>query len=297
MNRKRLSRYFILSLLFLDSACAVSITSAVLNNTSPVDFANSPGGYEEQFRSSGTTGVITNSPTTGSFSTSFRWVGGLVVPAGGATVANLLFLYPSYEVNFTISDPSNLGYSLSADSILRGFVSAQWTGGATGASGRVDAGGSALTAYFDSGSGYGAAITSLGVNGNATATAIDSAPFFNVLSAASSSAALGSFSGTRTFGLRFSQNPSPSAIFVMQNDVQGQAAARFGLSSTLTSLNLSAYPGLDAELAAAHGHFLNINATFNSSAEPVPEPATFSLVGLAMAGIAMLRRVLRPKGD
>jgi hypothetical protein len=232
-------------------------------------------------------GVVTNGNTV-SVSTVTQWVGAYQVNVAGP--ANLLFIYPSLSLSFTVDDPTNLGYSLDASTVLRGYLSTLYTSGPD-LEQAIIASGTSLYASVDSGSGLAAnlQITSFGdfITANSSNSSV------NRLVNATGNTNIGNFTGTRNFSLVFTSNPSPAGTIVFQNDYTGEAAIRFGMSTTVPGLTLSTYPGADGEAASTHGHFLTVTATFNEANNAVPEPTTTALLGMGLVAIGAIARKRR----
>jgi hypothetical protein len=277
-----------LSLLFLLTAGLPAATISGINftNTSPADSATTTGGRILEFRSANNLGAVTSAGNMASFTNHFQWMSALLIPTGGATVANIQFAYPAFDISFTVDDPGNNGYTLRVDSVVRGIVAAVFATGPT--NGSVQAIGTNLAAYVDTGSGFPVNPTlPLRVPG-VTSTATPTAPLESQTAASTADYIIGTFTGTRTFALRFANNPSPATSHALQNNVTGEASARFGLAPTLADFVLADYPGTDGELAAQHGHFLTITAEFNAGTG-VPEPGAAGLLALGCGVLLFLR--------
>lgn len=275
-----------LLLAFTLSAVALpaTIVGVSVANTSGADSTTIQPGYVNEFRTQNSLGAVTTIGNTSSFTNHFQWMSAMLIPTGG--FANINFAYPSYDLTFTIDDPGNVGYTLNVESIVRGFVEAIYASGPVSPFSRVDSNGTNLAAYLDTGSGFVLHFPLRVTGGVATATAGN--PLVSTLVTSTDTVSLGSYTGTRTFGLRFAENPSPALSQVAQNGVAGEAVGRFGVEPTLAQFVLADYPGLDGEAAAQHGHFLTVSAEFNSTG--VPEPATWALMAGGLALAAGLRR-------
>lgn len=289
MNHSSPSRFRLARLLMAFTLSAVTLPAAIVGvsvtNTSPADAATALPGNVKEFRTANTLGAVTTAGNTSSFSNHFQWMSAMLIPVGG--FANINFAYPSFELTFTIDDPGNVGYTLSVESIVRGFVEAVFASGPVGPFSTVQSNGTSLAAYLNTGSGF-ALYNPLRIAG-VTATASQGTPVASTLASGTNTVSLGSFVGTRTFGLRFAEDPSPALSQVAQNNVAGEAAGRFGLAPTLAQFVQADYPGVDGEAAALHGHFLTVSAEFNN-ATGVPEPATWVLTAGGLALAAGLRR-------
>ena len=275
-----------LLLAFTLSAVALpaTIVGVSVTNTSGADTTTILPGYVSEFRTQNSLGAVTTIGNTSSFTNHFSWMSAMLIPTGG--VANINFDYPGYDLTFTINDPGNVGYTLNVESIVRGFVEAIFASGPASPFVAVQSNGTNLAAYLDTGSGFALHFPLRVTGGQASAT--DSNPSARTLVTSTDTVSLGSFVGTRTFGLRFAENPSPALSQIVQNGVAGEAVGRFGMAPTLVQFVLADYPGLDGEAAAQHGHFLTVSAEFNSTG--VPEPATWALVAGGLVLAAGFRR-------
>lgn len=281
------------------TAQAAAITGiGIVNNSSADSQLVTDGGNRlREFRTESTApSAASAAGDTVSFATRFAWLSAHRVLAGGPTVALLHSNLVAYDLGFRIEDPLAVGYTLSIDALMRGFLTALWEGSSnadavTGAF----AAGTLMSASLDSGSGFGALIPELTTT-TGVATANITTPFVNRLVFKQDSFDAGSFTGTHDFALRFASAGS-NTIGAMQNFNLGEADVRFGLDPLLAGFSNAAYPGADGEGADAHGHFLTVTARFNAApggGTPLPEPGTLTLLGAAALGLGAARRRRQP---
>ena len=189
----------------------------------------------------------------------------------------------AYDVAFRVEDPLNAGYNLNIDSIFRGYLTAQADGTDNSSfSPLAFAAGTLMTASLDSGGGF-LIVPSLATDIE-VAVSNSATPFENVLASRLGSYNAGSFTGTRDFILRFSSSVA-NANASLGNFSFGESNVRFGLDPLTVGFLNATYPGVDLESPDSHGHFLNITATFDAAANPVPEADSLTL---ALTGVVLI---------
>jgi hypothetical protein len=273
------------ALLCSPASFGATINNIVYTNTSDPNASVNTAAVRNEFRSAGSVGAAITNGNSVSVTATTQWVAGYQVTTAGP--ANFLNIYPSFELSFTVDDPTNIGYSLDATSLTRGYLAASFASGGTFSLG-IQASGTNLFASIDSGSG-------LALNGpltffGDTVAANDTTTSATKLVTGTRNASIGNFVGTRNFNIVISPRPSPAGSIIFQNDFAGEAAIRFGLGTTVPGMLLSTYPGAEAEDAATHGNFLTVTANFNQSSTAVPEPTTTALLGFGLIAIVAVAK-------
>lgn len=190
---------------------------------------------------------------------------------GGAAQVNSA--NSSFQLAFTVEDPSNAGFTVEIDQLLRGYSGVSVDSGrgdATGVSYFVQADDSTdapgtLSNRTDLFIATGGVTVSLGPGDPPLAT--------REFASASDSDVLGSYVGTTDFLLDYTTLFSPTTNVFFQNNSTGSGAVNYGLGPL---------PPGDPFTASQLGHFMTVRATFN-----IPEPASVLVLaplGLAAAG-------------
>ena len=285
----------------LVAVCAMSMASGVsasvllvfddISNISSPNEAESGTRTKEFSTQFSNLGVSTDA-TSSTLGTQMRWYNGFKSSGGMAQVHKRNV---TYDLLFSVEDSFSLGYSLSIETILRGYSVALLEGG----SGDVRATSTSLSGRFDDDlldasdtldtqvsqltllSSNGALSGENSVRGDG-ATDLQKSFLLDGVNA---------FVGPRSFALRFTTVPTSTTNVFMDNTVLGQGSVRFGLSNTLDALNAtggaleSHSPDVDL------GHFVTVTATSLSEPPPpgvsVPEPTARS--GSARSGSAGCR--------
>lgn len=285
--------FFAVSVFFAQStALAVIVSGITVTNTSDPNRVLAVTGRTQEFQSTiSSVSSVTTAGLTSSFSSHLSWMLADEVDPNGPGVA-LIGLYDAgMQIQFTVEDPTHVGYNLSFDGMMRGYLTAVYTPGTSTASTPVSVGQGFFPVRLDQGAGF-SLVAGFGVSGM-TATATETSPMSNVLVSSSDSHDAGNFVGTKTFGLLFDVSPSPNVSTIMQNGVEGQTSARFGLDPTQGDLELGLYANaLDGELAANHGLFIDVNVTALAPS-PVPETLGTPYMMLTLAATLMIARRYR----
>jgi hypothetical protein len=219
------------------------------------------------------------------FSTRMAWIGTNHVRALDNDPSASFDKDVAYDIVFTVEDPTSAGYTVSFDTVLRGYLTAAFESTA-GPLAIVSARGTPMTATLDAGDGPETVVALDVPGGDAVANDVDD--FENVLVADEAGFDAGVFFGTKTFVLSFSPQGSQSPN--VDTDVNffniGEAAVRFGLNPTLDGYTHSLTPGEDGEPLEDLGHVVNVTVT----GFVVPEPGTLLLVGAGLLGLAGVGR-------
>jgi hypothetical protein len=267
--------FFLLSLLATSSASAASITNLSVSNLSDPDFSLSGPNGQTEFRSAI---VSTSGPTPSGLLTTvgarLSWLLAGRAPEGVAT-PDFTNVRIGYEISFTVSDPSNAGYILSAASSLRGWNSALWT---SGDSGQLGGGIGAFSAEASQDGSY-IPVPALALYDGAVSVD-ESTPEDNSLLAESANTAGVYFAtGSHNFSLRLLAPLS----FVGSSGPAGEAALRYGLQPLSPAFVIAGTPGPDGEDAGLLGLDAEISVFGFDDPQPNPIPEPYQALPLALA--------------
>ncbi|HYP06023.1 MAG TPA: PEP-CTERM sorting domain-containing protein [Bryobacteraceae bacterium] len=271
-------------------ACqAAAITDIQLMNNSSASFVTETSIRAREFRTEATTpssGTVAGDVV--SFTNRMAWMSAHRVFPGPSGLPLIHGNLVSYDLAFTVEDPGMLGYTLSVDSVFRGYLTALWQGVSRPTTDGVFAAGTLMGAEIDDGAGFGSLINALNTSTD-VATATEDNPEVNLLVEKMGSYQVGQYAGTRTFILRFASvgNNTQAAL---HNYNIGEVNVRFGLDPTYGNFQNARYPGDDGQVVGTHGHFVTVTADFDQDTSTVPEPATFPLLGGAGIAIAAWKR-------
>ncbi|MCX6612375.1 MAG: hypothetical protein NTW74_16180 [Acidobacteria bacterium] len=260
---------------------AATISGITVSNLSTADYTISTNTQVAEFRSAnqGTTPISVNGNIS-SFTNQFSWFLGQSAFGGvsGNTIASAVV---SYELSFTVLDPTNSGYILYAESELHGWLTAQYDPLNTSGSSIFARSGDLNVEVSRNG------LYNLAPNLSAGESNIfvdELSPNTNelILSGGNTQAALQI--GTQSFSLRVRM--AQSGVVALA-EAQGEAGLRFGLEPLLDFFYIKT-PGEDGETASQLGHFTTISMLSFEPAAEVPEPGY--AIPIAMAFLFYQRR-------
>lgn len=176
----------------------------------------------------------------------------------------------AYDLSFTVNDPGRVGYTLTLDSLLAGVMRATTSGGSE-----------VLLPAFVVSVDYGLGFVELADLGSNSHLLYEGS---RVMSEQHRSV-LGEFFGTRSFDLRVRTPNDDARAFTDTADEPKPSHLQFGLPLTSPLFNGGTYPAFDGSDASAHGHFLTVQAVFNTS--PVPEPESWALLAAGLGVVAL----------
>ena len=282
-------------LLVAASSQAATISSlGIVNNSSANEATTTGSNRLLEWQTSSTFSPVTSSGDQVSFSHQMQFYNGYHIPIGSSGFALTHNRDVIYDLTFTIEDPTNRGYSLSVDSLLRGYSTAEWLDGTSfnavtvtgvSVSGRLDTDTTDTNDTLDT-QISGLTIATSGVTANQTNT---TANLFQEIVDVHSA---GNFVGTRSFALRFTTTPTPTTNVFLQNNQSGQGSIRYGFNNTLSGLDPTgqSQPGDSYTDNNDLGHFITVSAEFNP--EAVPEPSSILLL-LGSVSLLMFNRQRR----
>lgn len=268
---------------------AATISGVTVTNNSSPNFTLDAVANDVQFRSSISNTAVQSSGSSVFFSSRLAFVAAMNIGPGGPTVALTNPRQAYMQIVFTVEDPTNIGYTLDIDSVLRGYSTLTL---ASGTFAQVTYG--TGNAFLSVDGAPGTLLLPISLMGTGTVNNTTVGSTINQLTDQSSTYTSGTFVGTHTFRLQYAAaenlftNNLNGLLF---NNNTGEVALRFGENVTLPDLAGSATPGVDGDTADSLGLRTTITANFNGPISDVPEPSTYALTaaGLALA-VAQQRR-------
>lgn len=274
-NTHSLATALLISYSFVEGVNASTITLISENDISTNrSFGSLDREYGESWTDSRINPVSTTDNTV-SFTHQMQFYSGLYVPEDGDDFALSNVSRVEYFLFFTVLDSRNLGYDLSLDSFARGYGTSHLEGGSG-----MDHFPGAFYIEVDTDMSNGGGSRDIIKQGawpsQAGARLTSSTSYANNLGEHAPTLNLGSYSGTRSFGIYFRLRPN----LIFQNETHGQSSFRFGLTNSDPALDDSglAQPG-DLYGEDALGHFATVNARFHSD---IPEPSSSLLISVAL---------------
>ena len=212
---------------------AGEITNLTINNISNADQVRGDGiGLTQEYRTELLpVSEISKQGTELTFNTDFRWFQGMrVIQPEGPNTALTYRKNIGFDINFTVEDPENIGYTIDIDYGLQGVISS-----IRDADVRMRSVSGLLLGYFDKDDGNGLVHRSgFSVSGGTVRVEAGETPNSKTRTfTLSKSYNPGeTFYGTRNFQIRFSSFPSPALLNLFGNNGAGEGVIQFGLNPT-----------------------------------------------------------------
>lgn len=251
----------------LSLALAGSASASISGITST---DNSSGGVFQTFLHQTSVSPVTTAGNTAEFTHTTQLLNAATYSGGAAqiNVGN-----SSFQLAFTVEDPTNAGFTVDVDQLLQGYSAVSVT------TGRGDATGVSYFVQFDDSTDAPGTLSNrvdlfIGTGGVTETVDAGMAPASTrQFDSATDSDVLGAYVGTTDFLLDYTTFFSPTTNVFFQNNSIGNGEVSYGLGT--------AQPG-DNFAPEDLGHFLTVRATF------VPEPT--SAAAVAALGLLGLRR-------
>lgn len=214
---------------------AGEITDFTVYNLSSSDSSQTGTGIFREFKSATkTVAPISQVGPETSFTAGLSWFQGMRVnQPEGPNVALIQRKRAAYEIEFTIEDPDNHGYTIDIDFGTNGVVTVSREEDI-----RVDISNGTMLGKLDVGDGNGlnhyAGLFIAG--GGLTSLGTDPVAFKQeTLTKSKSFSAPGTYSGTHTYRVQFS-NVAPNIVNIFQNNGGGEGTSQFGIPSANSNL-------------------------------------------------------------
>ena len=212
---------------------AGEITNLTVKNISNADQLRGDGvGLAQEYRTElSPASAISRQGSEQSFDTDFRWFQGMRVnQPEGPNTALTYRKNIGFDINFTVEDPENNGYTIDVDYGLDGVITSIRETDV-----RMRTASGLLLGYFNKDDGNGLVHRSgFSVSGGTVRVEAAETPNSKTRTfALSKSYNPGeTFYGTRNFQIRFSSFPSPALLNLFGNNGAGEGVIQFGLNPT-----------------------------------------------------------------
>lgn len=233
---------------------AATVTNVTVNNFSNANHIQATGNSVVKEYASDILNVtpVTVNGAESTFGAQFGFFQDMRVDQPAAPNFALIYRHNiGYEINFTVEDPLNEGYTIDVDQLLRGHVTVSreepiQAGMSAGLMlGRLN--GTHYAGFYIGGDGVN--VTKDDPNPLQTKRTEKVKHF----------SAPASYTGTQTFTVSFSSFPSPALVNVFQNFGGGEGVAQFGILPTRPEFQYGNDTGTDA--LSDLGHFSTVTVT------------------------------------
>lgn len=280
---------FLTLLCFAGFAHAATLTNVLVSGQIPAPFVNNTfllRTYAD-YRPISNSGVTTTIDGAEVYSSHY---GAITAIQTGLDAPDLTLTSSfTYQLGFTVLDPSNNGYSLTLGHNIVGYLNAIYNIDNSIPGTSIGARYQGITVEWLNPSNNWIPIPNLELTPSPIARADEDDPFASRLLLDGASATAFVLSGTRNFQFRFLFDLAAAA----GPGASGEAAVRLGLDpcSALPSLTVSCTPGLDGTPMNELGHFVTVRLdSFGGPIEnAVPEPATLFTAALAIVIAARVK--------
>lgn len=279
---------------FVNSVDALSVSDVIVVDNSNAEHIQANGNYitKEYATSIVSTSPVTISGNEASFSNHFAWMQAMKVDQPNAPNVALIYRHNiGYQMEFTVEDPLNQGYTITIDDTIRGYLTADRTQPKL-----VSAGSGLMLGKLDINDGNGAVhYAGFSVSGGSAAVDFDEIPTTKTNFVEKSKSYTFKdpnnifndriFYGTQTYAIHFSSFPSPALVNIFSNFGGGEGAMQFGVLPTFATAECDdgkhcvnepsqpdfdfAYDTFNHDLSEL-GHFSTVKVTFQEIVNQPP---------------------------